>query len=429
MKRIEEYIIDESPEISFGEVEGWVQKFFVAFPALRHRNYQLYFGGQLISLIGTWMHFVAQGWLAFELTKSAFYVGLISALSMLPVLLFALVGGVIVDRFPKKKILLYTQSAAMIFSFGLAVFTLTGYINIVLLGFLVFLMGIVDAIDRPARQSFAIEMVGREHLASAIALNSAIFNAARVLGPAIAGIIIVIVGSGGAFLVNSVSYIAVLIALHLIRVQEKVSVSHPHPIQAIQEGISYAFNHQTIRLLLFFAAVSSIFGWTYSTLIPVIVHDVFGMDASGLMYLYVPGGIGALLGSLLTSIYYHKYDSFSAMFMGSFLFGIMIVAFSLTSLLPLAMIFLFFAGLGIIIQFSIINTAIQHVVEDRIRGRVMSLYTLMFLGMTPIGSFLVGLLAHILGAQEAIRIGAMIVLTVGLILYIKKKNLHKTFSS
>src|SRR6185437_7149335 len=267
----EEYILNESPEISVGERGGWISGILTAFPALQNKNYRLYFGGQLISLIGTWLQIVAQGWLVLQLTNSAFLIGLITALSTLPTLFLTLFGGVIVDQFPKKIILLFTQSAAMVLAFILGVLTVLNVITVWEIGLIAFLLGSVNAIDSPARQAFVSEMVDKEQLPSAIALNSGIFNAARVIGPSVAGLLIALIGTGGAFIVNGISYIAVIIALVIMRTSSNPVRKKINAIKAIREGLKYSFSHPIIRTLILFTGVSSIFGWSYTTVMPVIV--------------------------------------------------------------------------------------------------------------------------------------------------------------
>lgn len=424
----ERYIIDESSEISFGELP-WAEKFFRGFPAFRHRNYRLYFTGQLISLIGTWLQMVAQGWLVLQLTHSAFWVGTIAALGALPILIFTLFGGVIIDRFPKKNILLFTQAASMILAVILGVLALSGAATVGVIGALAFLLGTVNALDLPARQSFVVEMVGKADLTSAIALNSATFNGARVIGPGIAGLIIAWIGVGGAFIIDGISYLAVLVALLLITTEVRLPRTHPHPIRALKEGIFYSFSHPVIRDLLLFAGITSIFGWSYGTIMPVIAERSFHLDASGLGFLYAASGIGALIGTVLLSMFAKKISSSLFIFGGIYLFVASIIAFSFTSHVLLAMLFLLFASMGIILQFATINSVIQHTVPDVLRGRVLSIYTVMFLGVLPFGSFLMGVFSEHFGTSFAIRLGAMIVFLFSPYFLFNLKTIKSSFSA
>lgn len=397
-------------------------RFFSAFPAFRHKNYRLYFAGQFVSLIGTWLQIVALGWLVLQLTNSAFLVGVASALAALPVLIFSLVGGVIVDRFSTKNILIFTQGISMFLAFVLGFLTVFHKITVSEIFVIAFISGVVSALDGPARQSFVIELVDKKDLASAIALNSGTFNGARVIGPAFAGFLIGLIGTGGAFIINGVSFLAVIFALLFIRIQPVVQRVHLHPLKAIREGISYSFSHPIIKNLLIFAAVSSIFGWSYSTIMPVIAKNIFHKNAVGLGYLYSASGVGALIAAFIISIFSKKVNPMTFIFGGSILFSLSIILFSLTSNFLLALILLFFSGVGLMAQFTTMNTSIQHAVPDAIRGRVMSIYMLMFLGMFPIGSFQVGFLAEHFGSQLAVRVGAFVILLFSVGLYLNEKK-------
>ncbi len=421
----DEFIYNESPEVSVGENTFWGRKIFSVFPALQRKNYRLYFSGQAISLIGTWMQIVAQGWLVLQLTNSAFFVGLVAAAASLPALLFSLFGGVIVDRFNKKKILFFTQISSMILAFILGILTVLNLINIYEIMALSFLLGTVNAVDLPARQSLVIELVGKKYLTSAIALNSGIYNAARIVGPAIAGFLIVISGTGGAFIINAISYIAVIIALIFIKPSYNRQEIHPHPLKAIKEGILYAARHNIIRTLLLLTAVTSIFGWSYTTIMPVVAKDVFGQGAQGLGYLYAFSGAGALTASFLVSAFSHKINPMAAIFGGNLLFIISILAFTFTKTLLSSFPFLFLTGLGLVLQFSSINSTIQHLVENKLRGRVMSLYVLMFMGLFPIGNLQIGYLSQHFGTLFSIRFGALIVFISSLIIFITRGNFKK----
>ena len=232
-----------------------------SFPALQNKNYRIYIFGQFISVIGTWLQIVAQGWLVLQLSNSAFLIGLVAALATAPSLLFSLFGGVIVDRFPKKKVLFFTQSSSMVLALTLGILTLLNLATIPLICIMAFLMGTVNAVDAPARQAFVSELVNKEQLPSAIALNSGIFNAGRVVGPGLAGLLIALVGTGGAFISNGISYIAVIIALFFLNLPTSAPSLNTNPLQAIKNGVQYSFSHPAIRPLLLFTGMTSIFGW------------------------------------------------------------------------------------------------------------------------------------------------------------------------
>lgn len=397
---------------------------FNIFPALKSRNYKLYFTGQLISTIGTWLQIVAQGWLVLKLTNSAFLIGLVAAVATLPTLLFSLFGGVIVDKISKRKILLITEISAMILAFVLGILTILNIINLWEIMILAFLLGVVSALDIPARQAFTVEMVGKEDLHSAISLNSAIFNGARVIGPGFAGFLIAFFGVGGAFILNALSYIAVIIALLMMKVSAVTHKTHPNPLLAIKEGVVYSMKHPLIRTLLLLAGFVSTFGWSYTTIMPYIVEHTFHADASGLGYLYAASGIGALFATFTVSAYAKKFNSFVFILGGNILFTIGAVLFSLTASINQAYLYLFIAGFGLLAQFAMMNTLIQSHVEDRYRGRVMSIYTIMFLGLAPLGNLEVGFLSEHFGTAFAIQFGAIITFLFGVYVFLSRKRIN-----
>lgn len=423
----EKFIAAESPEINVGENMGWVAGIASAFPALQNREYKLYFSGQLVSLIGTWLQIVAQGWLVLKLTNSAFQVGFVTALSTFPSLFLALFGGVIVDYFPKKNILLFTQTTAMILAFLLGILTILNVIAVWQISIIAFLLGVVNAVDAPARQAFVSETVTTEQLPSAIALNSGVFNAARVIGPSVAGLIIALIGVGGAFLLNGISYIAVVAALLAMKMQPNFTKKKLQAFTSIKEGLSYSFTHPILRTLIIFTGVSSVFGWSYTTIMPVIAQDEFHLGAAGLGYLYAASGLGSLLATFMISIFSKKISPMVFIFGGNTLFAVSILLFSFTTDLHFALPLLFFSGFGLLSQFAMMNTTIQQIVKSEFRGRVMSIYILMFVGLTPLGSFEVGLLSEKMGTDFAIRTGAAIVFLFGLVLFAYRNKIIASY--
>lgn len=402
--------------------------FITAFPAFNSRNYKLYFSGQLISLIGTWLQIVALGWLVLKMTNSAFLIGLITALGSLPSLFFTLFGGVLVDRFPKKKILFITQGSAMILAITLGMLTVFNMINIWEIAVIAFLMGTVAAIDIPARQAFVAELVSKDQIPSAIALNSATFNAARVIGPGIAGLLIAWIGTGGAFLFNGLSYVAVIAALWSMNITSITVEKKTGTLTSIKEGLDYSYSHPIIRMLIIFTAVSSVFGWSYTTVMPLIAANEFHLDAAGLGYMYAAGGLGALCATLLIGLFSKKVSSVYFILGGNTLFSVCIILFSFTTNLTLALTLLFFAGFGLLSQFAMINTTIQRHVKSEFRGRVLSIYIFMFMGLTPLGNFEVGLLSEKMGTGFAIRAGAFIVFLFGMLMYFYRDRIKKDFT-
>jgi len=397
------------------------------FPALSSPNYRLYFVGQLISMIGNWMQIVAQGWLVLQLTNSPFLIGLVAAAATAPALLFALFAGVLVDKTDRRKILITTQACSMVLALTLGVLAISGHITVWQIAIIAFLLGTVNAIDIPARQSFVVEMVGKDLLPSAISLNSGIFNAARVIGPSIAGFLIAAVGTGGAFIANGLTYIAVITAMLMINV---VSVKHrtpSNPLRAIQEGVVYAAGHPIIRVLLLFTAVTSMFGWSYTTIMPVIARETYQLDASGLGLLFAASGLGALVAVVLVSAFSHRINPWIYILGGNMLFVFGMVLFSYSTVLYWGLIFLFLAGLGLLSQMSMMNTMVQSLVKDQLRGRVMSLYALMFMGLLPFGNLQVGYLTEHFGTGAAIRFDVLITFVVAITVLVYLKPMLRSY--
>jgi MFS family permease len=426
LKEEEKYLVNQSLEISVGENTIWARR-FRSFPALQSRNYRIYFFGQFISLIGTWLQIVAQGWLVLQLTSSAFLIGLVAAMWTAPSLLFSLFGGVVVDRFSKKKILYFTQSSNMILALLLGVLTNTGLATVPVIAFIAFLMGTVNAVDAPARQALVPEMVRKEQLASAIALNSGIFNAARVIGPGLAGMLIAWFGTGGAFIANGISYISVLVALWFVQIADLPAERSLRPMDAIKQGITYSFTHPVIRVLLVFVGVVSIFGWSYTTIMPLIAQNTYGLDAKGLGYLYSATGLGALLATYLVGAYAGKVSPLIFIVGGNTLFALCLILFAFTTSFPFALVLLFLIGLGLLCQASMMNTMVQGMVRKEFRGRVMSIYILMFLGLSPIGNFEIGFLTERVGVSWAFTINAVIVLLFGLLVFMYRTRIRERY--
>ena len=419
--------LNETGELALGESTGWTSKILQAFPAFHSRNYQLYFFGQLVSMIGTWLQIVAEGWLVYQLTQSAFYVGLDAAAATVPSLFLSLFGGVIVDHFPKRTILFYTQAASMVLAFTLGIMVLTGMITVWWILILSFLLGIVNAVNTPAIQSYVVELVDdKAHLASAIALGAGMFNAARAIGPTIAGLLIASLGAGVAFILNGISYLAIIVSLYFMHTANLVHSTNLHPLAAIKEGLKYTFSHPTIRLLLSISSVISIFGWSYATLMPVIAQTVFRVGAAQLGYLYAAGGLGAFLGAMGVSIFAKRYRTSQIILSGLALFTLALAAFSLTHTLIWGYLTLFLVGLGLVALFSTTNSTLQHAVEDHMRGRVMSIYALTFMGFAPLGNLEIGFVAEHFGTTFAIHTSVAVIALFGIFLYSQRRHLNLT---
>jgi MFS family permease len=386
------------------------------FAALRHRNYRLYFSGQLVSLVGTWMQNVAQGWLAYQLTGSPLYLGLIGFAASIPVLVLALGAGVLVDRFPRRYVLIATQTWAMLLAFVLSALVFTGLVQPWHIVVLAFLLGVGNAFDGTARQAFVKDMVGKEDMMNAIALNSALFNISRIIGPALAGITLAAVGPAWCFLLNGLSFLAVIFGIIAMRMPKFVAPLRKGSVWSeIREGLSYIRHNQTVYTLILVVSVSSLFGFAYATLLPAYAQDVLNTDAQGLGLLSAASGIGALIGALLMASLSHSHRKGLILTIGNVFFPIMLILLSLNHSLLLALPILIGSGFGFMIQNTTANTLVQTHVPDHLRGRVMSVYMLSFFGLSPLGSLQAGLVAQQFGTPAGIAIGAVIALLFGLV--------------
>jgi MFS family permease len=424
---VEKIIVPQTPDMAGKVSPFWLRKIAESFPAFLNRNYRYYFLGQLISMTGTWLQIVAQGWLVLQLTHSPFLIGLIAGMATLPSLLFTLFGGVIADRFQIKKVLHFTQSAAMALAITLGLLTLSDQISLPLIGIIAFLLGTVNSVDAPARQAFVSEIVKKEELPSAIALNSGAFNAARAIGPGVAGILIASVGTGWAFILNGISYLAVIIALVLIQTQTIRTEDRTHPLTAIRQGLQYSFTHPVIRILLVLTGLVSVFGWSYTTLLPLIAKNVFGGGAKELGYFYAAAGIGSVLAALLVAIYSGKKSSLFFITGGNCVFTVALLIFTFTQSFYFALFLLFMGGAGLISMASTVNLTIQRLVRNEFRGRVMSIYVLMFIGFIPLGNFQIGYVSEHFGTSVAIRTGSVILLVSGLTIFAYRNKINAAF--
>ncbi|MEK7541837.1 MAG: MFS transporter [Patescibacteria group bacterium] len=407
IRNLNTYLSLTAPEAFIAVPRRWLSRGLRTFPAFRNRNYRIYFSGQFVSLAGSWLQTVAQGWLVFELTHSAFWVGFVIALSSLPVLFFGVLAGVVVDRFNTKTILYVTQALPMIFAAILGFLTLSGRADIFTISVIAFLLGLVNAFDVPARQTFTAEMVEYRHLSSAIVLNAAAFNGSRIIGPSLAGISIALLGVGGTFLINAASFIAVLISLWRIRVDASPPDTQAHPLTALREGLRYTFSRPDLRLIMFTVACVSIFGWSYIAILPVIAGDVFRQDATGLGYLYTAIGFGALTATVLISLFLSRLGPAPFILGGNIAIVGILVAFSYTANFRVALALMFLAGLALMVQMSVMNNTVQHSIDHALRGRVMSIFVTMFRGMSPVGAFLMGWLGDAVGPMWAVRLMAI----------------------
>ncbi len=379
------------------------------FAALRHRNFRLFFTGQLISLIGTWMQNTAQGWLVYQLTNSRMLLGVVAAVGSAPMLLFSLWGGSVADRHPKRLIVMCTQTGLMVFAFAFAVLVWGGWIRTWHILVLAALGGLAMAFDMPARQAFMVEMTSREDLINAISLNSSIVNGARVVGPSVAGLLMARLGMGWCFFLNGVSFLAVLGGLWLMRLPKFVPPPPAHSAWAhVAEGFTYVWHHRRMRLLLLLFATVGIFGWSYSVLMPAFARDVLHVGQAQYGGLLSANGIGALLGALTVATIGNRTNRRLLVLGGLLVFSAMLLLLAVVENYYLALLFLAMGGWGMLLFFSTTNTLLQTSASDEMRGRVMGIWALVFGGMTPIGGIEAGTLSHYLGVRWAIAIGAVV---------------------
>lgn len=381
------------------------------FAAFKHRNYRLWFMGQLVSLVGTWMQTTAQGYLVFQLTHSPLYLGYVGFAAGAPSWLFMLYGGVIADRMSRRKLLLIAQSTMMVLAFIQAGLTFAGLIQPWHIIVLALGLGIANAFDAPARQAFTVEMVGREDLTNAIALNSSMFNLATVVGPAVAGLTYAWVGPAWCFTLNGLSFIAVITALLMMRLKPMLTKKRTTAaLDDLKEGLRYTASHVAIRTLVSIAAVVSLFGLAFMTLMPAWATTVLGGDASTNGLLLAARGVGAVTGALMIAALGQFNGRGKLLTVGSFVFPLMMLIFAEVRWLPLSLLMLAGTGWGFMVLFNLANTLLQTLVPDDLRGRVVSIYTLGFFGLMPLGALLAGWVAEQLGEPNTLALSALITL-------------------
>jgi MFS family permease len=389
------------------------------FSALHYRDFRLFWFGQLISLSGTWMQSVAQGWLVYSLTKSPFYLGLVAAAGSLPILLFTLAGGIVADRFRKRNLLLMTQALSIIPALVLGILTDFNLIAVWHVALMATLLGSVNAFDIPARQAFLVEMVGKSNLTNAIALNSAAFNGARMIGPVIAGMTIAYIGLPSCFYLNAVSFVAVIIALSKINIRGEIKESSNGFIRDFTEGIQFMKSKPEIYRIILLIAVFSLIGIPYITFLPVFAVEVFRTGPKGLGFLVSAAGTGALTAALSLAFKGDIKEKNRFMSISALCFSFSLLAFSLSKIFYLSIVILIFIGWGIVSFLATANSFIQLSVPDNLRGRAMSVYALVFLGTAPLGNSLLGVLADSFGTARAVSISAIICIIASIIFSVK----------
>jgi MFS family permease len=386
------------------------------FRALQHRNFQLFFAGQLISLIGTWMQSTAQLWLVYKLTHSAALLGVFGFANQIPILVLASVGGYVGDRYNRHQGVIWTQTASMILAFLLAALTLTHLIQVWHLIFIAFLVGIVNAFDVPIRQAFLVQMVGKEDLPNAIALNSSIFNGARVVGPAVAGFAIAWIHEGWCFFLNGVSFVAVILALLAMRIAKgEAKPPEGSPLRNFLEGFRFAMSDLPIRSTLLLLSVLSLFGLQYSVFLPIFARDVLHREARGFGLLLSCAGVGAVLGALQFAARTSYKGMARWIALMSTICALALIAFSRSQVFWVSAVVLFVVGFTATSQMAATNTTLQNRVPDRLRGRIMAVYATMFMGVQPIGSLIAGGIAKRIGAPDTLMLFGIFVLVASLV--------------
>ena len=379
------------------------------FRALRHRNYRLFFWGQLVSLIGTWMQQTAMSWFVYQITNSKLLLGVVAAMGSAPMMLSSVWGGSLADRYPKRSILVATQTAQMICAFLLAAGVWAGFATPSFIIVIAALNGLAMGFDMPARQAFTVEMTSREDLLNAISLNSSIVNGARIIGPSVAGLLIGAFGVAMCFFLNGVTFIAVIAGLSMMRLPRFERPAHAVSAgEHAWNGIVYSIKHQRVRTILLLFLAVGVFGWSYTVLMPAFARDVLNRGANGYGILMSASGTGAFIGALVVATYGHLFTPRRLALGGVWLFSIALFALSLSRSFYFAMAFLFVAGFGMLLFFSTSNTVLQTIVPDEMRGRVMGVWSLVFGAMIPLGSLEAGAVAHWLGTPFALGLGAII---------------------
>jgi len=378
------------------------------FSAFSFRDFRLFWFGQIISLSGSWMQTVAQGWLVYSLTKSPLHLGMVAAANALPILLFSLFGGLIADRYPKRNLLLITQALSIIPAVLLGFLTSRGIVTVWHVAALAAFLGTINALDIPVRQSFLAEMVGKGHITNAIALNSAAFNGARIIGPVFAGVAIAYLGIPACFYLNALSFGAVIIALYRIKAKGEIRGRSEGLLRDFNKGLIFIRGNREIKNVFLLIAVFSIIGLPYISLLPIFAAEVFHAGAKGLGFLVGASGIGALTAALLIAARRDIADKPRFMSFAALTFSAALFLFSLSSIFWLSLLIITAAGWGMVSYLAVANSFIQTTVPDELRGRVMSIYSLVFLGTVPIGNALMGVIADRTGTPHAVTISGVI---------------------
>jgi MFS family permease len=422
----------ESPQVL---VKQGTNSFLRAFTALRHRNFRLFWFGQLISQVGTWMQSIGQAWLVLELTHSAWLLGIVGALQFLPVMLFALFGGVLADRLPKRTVLLFTQSSAALQAFVLWILVASGGVQLWHVLVLATLLGLTNCVDMPTRQAFVVEMVGREDVPNAIALNSSLFNTARIVGPGIGGLIIAWLGVAPLFLLNAISFIPVIIGIALIDVSRlhamakratgEQNAPKQSTLQSVREGLVYVRRTPAVLMVIGVIGTASLFGINFNVVLPLFATSVLNVGPAGFGFLSSALGFGALLSALWIA-WGNKKPRINQMLVGATVFCVLEAFFAISPWYPLSLLLIASVGFSQIVFSATANTTLQTVTPDYLRGRVMSVYMVVFAGSIPLGNLFTGGLAHLFGAPVSLLAGAGLSLAAAIVGWVLRKPAEKS---
>lgn len=400
----------------------------ISFPALSHRNFRLFWTGQCISLIGTWMQNVGQSWLVYSLTDSPFLLGLVGALQFTPMMLFSLFAGTFVDKFPKRKILIFTQATLMVLALTLALLVATGTIRYWHVLILATLLGTVNTLDMPTRQSFMIELVGKQHLTNAIALNSSVFNAARIVGPAIAGALMMKFDIAFCFFGNALSFLAVIYGLTRMKLEPAPAKKRENTnmLQEVAEGLRYVATTPILRNSIILIAIIGTFTFNYSVLLPVFAREVLMQQGpSGYSFLMSSLGIGSFIGAVTVATRSKAEPKSHTLFYSAFAIAILLILVPATSMYAVVALTLVITGFFNISFSATANSTVQINSRDELRGRVMSVYALVFGGTTPIGNLISGFVANNVGPRAGFIVNGSITLALILVLLYFKKRAEK----
>jgi MFS family permease len=411
-------------------VEAAVPRWLARLPrAFRHRNYRLFFGGQSITLLGAWVQTVALSWLVYRLSNSVFLLGLVTFVSQAPIFFITPFAGMIADRHNRRSVFIVTRSLGMVQAAVLTLLTLTGHIGINSIIFLALVLGIITAVETPTRQSFTVELVGREDLRQAIAMNAMMFNIARTIGPAIGGMIVAALGEGLCFLLNTISFAAVLTSLWRMQLPARAVVSTSRPWDDLVQGFRYVATHPHIRMVLFLSAICSGFGTSYLALMPAFAQDILHQGAAALGYLISAFGIGAIAGAILASRIHERHLAITPTIM-AVLLGASLIVFAETRSMLLAMMLVVPTGFGYLGIAVSSNTQVQALSEDSMLGRVMAFYAMGALGLPPFGALFLGYLSDQIGVTNAFMFsGAICLVAAGISLMSLRRRGLASFSS